>query len=90
MKTAAVTQFGSGWAWLAMDGQGRLHVLKTANQDTPLTLHMCPLLPVDVWEHAYYLKHQNRRADYAADWLRVADWARANDIFTGAAPFSAD
>ena len=87
---AALGVFGSGYVWLVRDVAGRPRILTTANQDTPMARGLRPLLCCDVWEHAYYLKHQNRRADYAADWLRVADWARANDIFTGAAPFSAD
>ena len=87
---AALGVFGSGYVWLVRDVAGRLRIITTANQDTPMARGLRPLLCCDVWEHAYYLKHQNRRADYAADWLRVADWARANDIFTGAAPFSAD
>ena len=87
---AALGVFGSGYVWLVRDVAGRPHIITTANQDTPMARGLRPLLCCDVWEHAYYLKHQNRRADYAADWLRVADWARANDIFTGAAPFSAD
>lgn len=87
---AALGVFGSGYVWLARDVAGRPRIITTANQDTPMARGLRPLLCCDVWEHAYYLKHQNRRADYAADWLRVADWTRANDIFTGAAPFSAD
>lgn len=87
---AALGVFGSGYVWLVRDAAGRPRIITTANQDTPMARGLRPLLCCDVWEHAYYLKHQNRRADYAADWLRVADWARANDIFTGAAPFSAD
>lgn len=87
---AALGVFGSGYVWLVRDLTGRPRIITTANQDTPMARGLRPLLCCDVWEHAYYLKHQNRRADYAADWLRVADWARANDIFTGAAPFSAD
>lgn len=87
---AALGVFGSGYVWLVRDVTGRPRIITTANQDTPMARGLRPLLCCDVWEHAYYLKHQNRRADYAADWLRVADWARANDIFTGAAPFSAD
>ena len=87
---AALGVFGSGYVWLVRDVAGRPRIITTANQDTPTARGLRPLLCCDVWEHAYYLKHQNRRADYAADWLRVADWARANDIFTGAAPFSAD
>lgn len=87
---AALGVFGSGYVWLVRDVAGRTRIITTANQDTPMARGLRPLLCCDVWEHAYYLKHQNRRADYAADWLRVADWARANDIFTGAAPFSAD
>lgn len=87
---AALGVFGSGYVWLVRDVAGRPRIITTANQDTPMVRGLRPLLCCDVWEHAYYLKHQNRRADYAADWLRVADWARANDIFTGAAPFSAD
>lgn len=87
---AALGVFGSGYVWLVRDVAGRPRIITTANQDTPMARGLRPLLCCDVWEHAYYLKHQNRRADYAADWLRVADWARANDIFTGTAPFSAD
>ena len=63
LTKAAVTQFGSGWAWLVLDG-GRLKVVQTANADVPLTRGMKPLLTIDVWEHAYYLDYQNRRADY--------------------------
>ncbi len=63
LATAATTQFGSGWAWLALDG-GKLKVVKTANAESPLTGGMKPLLTIDVWEHAYYLDYQNRRADY--------------------------
>lgn len=87
---AVLGVFGSGYVWLVRDVAGRPRIITTANQDTPMARGLRPLLCCDVWEHAYYLKHQSRRADYAADWLRVADWARANDIFTGAAPFSAD
>jgi Fe-Mn family superoxide dismutase len=63
LATAATTQFGSGWAWLVLDGD-KLKVVKTANADTPLTTSAKPLLVIDVWEHAYYLDYQNRRADY--------------------------
>ena len=63
LASAAVSQFGSGWAWLVLEG-GKLKVVKTANADVPLTTGMKPLLTIDVWEHAYYLDYQNRRADY--------------------------
>lgn len=63
LAEAALTQFGSGWAWLVIDG-GQLKVVKTANAESPLTTTMKPLLTIDVWEHAYYLDYQNRRADY--------------------------
>ena len=63
LADAAVSQFGSGWAWLVLDG-GRLKVVKTANADVPLTTGLKPLLAIDVWEHAYYLDYQTRRADY--------------------------
>ena len=72
MKNASLTQFGSGWAWLVTDNDGRLSVVKTVNQDTPLPL--IPLLLCDVWEHAYYLSYQNRRADYFDNWWRKVDW----------------
>lgn len=72
MKDAAMGQFGSGWAWLASDRDGRLSVVKTANQDVPLPL--IPLLLCDVWEHAYYLDYQNRRGDYFESWWRKVDW----------------
>ncbi|HEY3265279.1 MAG TPA: superoxide dismutase [Armatimonadota bacterium] len=80
LAAAALTQFGSGWAWLVLDGT-KLKVLKTANADSPLTAGVKPLLTIDVWEHAYYLDHQNRRADYVSgvlDGLLNWDFAAAN------------
>lgn len=72
---AAATQFGSGWAWLSQQPDGRLAITKTSNADTPLTQGMRPLLVVDVWEHAYYLDYQNRRADYVAAVLdKLINW----------------
>jgi superoxide dismutase, Fe-Mn family len=70
---AALGQFGSGWAWLVSDA-GTLKIEATANQDTPLAAGRTPLLGLDVWEHAYYLKYQNKRADYIAAWFNVVDW----------------
>jgi Fe-Mn family superoxide dismutase len=71
---AALTQFGSGWAWLAADVEGNLKLFSTMNQDTPLSMGMTPIMTVDVWEHAYYLKFQNRRADFIATWWNVVNW----------------
>ena len=73
MTQAGMTRFGSGWAWLVWDGTG-VAVLSTPNQDSPLMDDRVPLLGVDVWEHAYYLKYQNRRADYLAAWWNVVNW----------------
>lgn len=74
LAAAAVTQFGSGWAWLVADGE-RLKVIKTGNADTPLSAGLKPLLALDVWEHAYYLDYQNRRADYANAVIdKLIDW----------------
>lgn len=71
---AALTRFGSGWAWLVTDKEGKLSVVSTANQDSPLSDGLVPLLGLDVWEHAYYLKYQNKRPDYINQWWNVVDW----------------
>lgn len=73
MKELALGVFGSGYVWLAVK-DGTLVLEQTANQDTPLSLGMIPILPLDVWEHAYYLKHQNRRADYLEQYMSAVDW----------------
>lgn len=70
---AAAMLFGSGWAWLVLSG-GRLDVVSTPNQDSPLMTGNIPILGLDVWEHAYYLRYQNRRADYVAAWWNVVNW----------------
>jgi len=74
VTNAGMTRFGSGWAWLVLGQEGKLAVLSTANQDCPLMNRQMPILGVDVWEHAYYLKYQNRRADYLAAWWNVVNW----------------
>lgn len=73
-ETAALGRFGSGWAWLVKNGDGKLEILSTANQDNPLVEGKTPLLTLDVWEHAYYLKYQNRRAEYVKAWWSVVNW----------------
>ena len=83
MKDAGVSQFGSGWAWVVHDGSG-LAVVSTPNQDNPLTDGKAPLLGVDVWEHAYYLKYQNKRPDYLNAWWNVVNWQAAEDRFNRA------
>ena len=84
LKDAGVNQFGSGWAWLVHDGSG-LAVISTANQDNPLTDGKTPLLGVDIWEHAYYLKYQNRRPDYIDAWWNVVNWPKVAEGFSEAA-----
>lgn len=71
---AAATRFGSGWAWLVVDGFGNLKVYSTPNQDSPYMDGFTPILGLDVWEHAYYLKYQNRRAEYIQNWWNVVNW----------------
>jgi Fe-Mn family superoxide dismutase len=84
LTKAAVGRFGSGWSWLAVDAQGKLKVLATPNQDSPISQGMTPILGVDVWEHAYYLKYQNRRPDYVAAWWNVVNWAEVGRRFGAA------
>lgn len=74
LTAATIGRFGSGWGWLSVDKNGHLVIHATANQDSPLTEGLTPLLTCDVWEHAYYLKYQNRRAEYVANWWSVVSW----------------
>ncbi len=74
IATAGKTRFGSGWAWLVVDANKALKVVSTANQDNPITDGLTPILGVNVWEHAYYLKFQNRRPDYLTTWFNVVNW----------------
>jgi Fe-Mn family superoxide dismutase len=77
-KKAATGRFGSGWAWLVMDGD-KLKVTSTPNQDNPISDGLTPILGLDVWEHAYYLKYQNLRGDYIDAWFNVVDWKKVGD-----------
>jgi Fe-Mn family superoxide dismutase len=80
LKETGVNQFGSGWSWLIHDGSG-LAVVGSANQDNPISQGSTALLGVDVWEHAYYLKYQNRRPDYIDAWWNVVDWGKVAERF---------
>jgi Fe-Mn family superoxide dismutase len=76
---AATTRFGSGWAWLVKDSAGKFEITSTANQDSPIMEAKTPILGLDVWEHAYYLKYQNRRPEYIAAFWNVINWAEVNN-----------
>lgn len=77
---AGAVLFGSGYVWLCQNRTGHLHITSTSNQDCPLTFDLYPLLVMDVWEHAYYLQHQNKRADYITAWWGVVCWDHVNNI----------
>jgi Fe-Mn family superoxide dismutase len=83
IKQAGVSRFGSGWAWLVLAG-GKLQILSTANQDSPYMNGQVPILGVDVWEHAYYLKYQNKRPDYLDAWWNVVNWSAIAKRYTEA------
>ena len=77
---AATTRFGSGWAWLIKDAGGKFDILSTPNQDSPIMEGKKPILGLDVWEHAYYLKYQNRRPEYIGAWWNVINWVEVNNL----------
>ena len=81
LTQAAMARFGSGWAWLVKDPFGKLHVISTPNQDNPVMEGFTPIVGIDVWEHAYYLKYQNRRADYLQAIWNVLNWDKAEAFF---------
>ncbi len=82
---AAAKQFGSGWAWLVSDTKGKLDAISTSNQDSPyMRKGVHPIIGIDVWEHAYYLKYQNRRPDYVKAWWNVVNWKEAGDYYEAA------
>ncbi len=81
LNAAAGARFGSGWAWLVVNKDKKLEIMSTANQDTPVALGAQAVIGVDVWEHAYYLKYQNRRAEYLKAWWNTVNWDKANENF---------
>lgn len=83
LDASAKARFGSGWAWLVLDGD-KLDVISTANQDSPYMDNLVPLLGIDVWEHAYYLNYQNRRPDYIQAWFKVINWEEVAKNFEAA------
>ncbi|KPK80159.1 MAG: superoxide dismutase [Gemmatimonas sp. SM23_52] len=82
LSTAAATRFGSGWGWLSVDAKGTLVVESTPNQDSPLMEGRTPILGIDVWEHAYYLKYQNRRPDYIEAWWNTLNWDAVSERYS--------
>jgi Fe-Mn family superoxide dismutase len=84
LEAAGTGRFGSGWAWLIVNKSGKLEITSSPNQDNPLMDGNKPILGVDVWEHAYYLKYQNKRADYLKAWWNVVNWAEVGKIYEAA------
>ena len=82
--TAATSRFGSGWAWLVVNPDGKLEVMSTANQDTPISEGKTPILGIDVWEHAYYVKYRNVRPDYIKAFFSVINWNKVNELYVAA------
>ena len=82
--TAATSRFGSGWAWLVVNPDGKLEVTSTANQDTPISGGKTPILGIDVWEHAYYVKYRNVRPDYIKAFFSVINWNKVNELYVAA------
>lgn len=82
--TAATSRFGSGWAWLVVNNDGKLEVTSTANQDTPISEGKIPILGIDVWEHAYYVKYRNVRPDYIKAFFSVINWNKVNELYAAA------
>ncbi|MGD9210860.1 MAG: superoxide dismutase [Desulfobacteraceae bacterium] len=82
-SNAAALLFGSGWTWLTVD-RGELEIITTANQDSPLTKGKKPIIGIDVWEHAYYLKYQNRRPEYISAFFNIINWDRVNELYSTA------
>ena len=83
-KKEALGRFGSGWTWLVVDENGKLSIISTANQDSPLMQSLMPILGIDVWEHAYYLKHQNKRDEYIDSWWNIVNWEKVNELLEAA------
>lgn len=81
---AAASRFGSGWAWLVVNAQGELEVMSTPNQNNPISEGLNPVLGLDVWEHAYYLKYQNKRPEYVTNWWNVVNWDEVNRLYNEA------
>jgi Fe-Mn family superoxide dismutase len=78
---AAMSVFGSGWTWLVTDPEGNLYIINTENQVTPYSYDRIPIIPIDIWEHSYFLQYQAARNDYIEAWFKVADWAKAETIY---------
>jgi Fe-Mn family superoxide dismutase len=81
VSSAAINQFGSGYGWLVKDMHGRLKIMSTSNQDTPISFGFIPILTVDVWEHAYYLKYKNLRGEYVKNIWNIIDWAKIEELY---------